>query len=540
MIAHVMSPSAKKKPDKILAPVSAAAAVLSLIAAIGISPVLAHAQVATATVEAGPAQVVTRAALKALTSAAPAQIPLPTAPIAARPTMDPAAYEAAKAAAAQPDPAGKPAEAGKGGKAPSLLAPPIVQQIQYDGVGMAIAGNLTPPDTHGAAGKNHYCQVVNSYIKCFQKGGTNSVVLASTLNAFVGYATQTLFDPRIIYDATWNRWVFTSAAFAENATTQRFFIAVSKDASPTHGWYIYSLNVAFVSGGFWDYASLGMDQDSIIFAANFFVNDSYSDSKIFAVAKARLYNGLGFSVPLFQGLVGTLQPPIVLDQDANAYVVAASDGATGTITKYTLRNSSRAFAATLDAATITVPAWSVPPPAAQPNSAATLDTLDARFQNASTQNGGMIWQTHTTAYVGYPAPLWYQLNGQTNTLVTSGRFFVFPGSYDWNPSIAANTSGDIFLNWSMTCPSASLGACPNGQLTVRARFSGKLAGDASVTGNAGGFGNSGANVYVQTDGRFGDYSAVTLDPTNPNMAWITNEVITSTSTWGSRIARIGF
>ena len=40
--------------------------------------------------------------------------------------------------------------------------------------------------------------------------------------------------------------------------------------------------------------------------------------------------------------------------------------------------------------------------------------------------------------------------------------------------------------------------------------------------------------------RWGDYSAVTVDPSNANSAWLVNEKINNTSNWGSRIIKIGF
>jgi hypothetical protein len=41
-----------------------------------------------------------------------------------------------------------------------------------------------------------------------------------------------------------------------------------------------------------------------------------------------------------------------------------------------------------------------------------------------------------------------------------------------------------------------------------------------------------------TGGRWGDYSAVTIDPTNPRRAWLVNETIRATTHWGSRIGAI--
>jgi hypothetical protein len=40
--------------------------------------------------------------------------------------------------------------------------------------------------------------------------------------------------------------------------------------------------------------------------------------------------------------------------------------------------------------------------------------------------------------------------------------------------------------------------------------------------------------------RWGDYSAITIDPKNELQAWLVNETAKSKAVWGSRIGRIGF
>src|SRR5207248_8923883 len=121
------------------------------------------------------------------------------------------------------------------------------------------------------------------------------------------YTAQTLFDPRVVYDSTWNRWIVTAEAFPESATVQRFFIGISTSADPTQPFFIYNLNVNFFgNNNFWDFPQLGMDQDAVLITANIFNGNTFLGADFFAVAKARLYNGLGFSVPVFTGLVGTL------------------------------------------------------------------------------------------------------------------------------------------------------------------------------------------------------------------------------------------
>ncbi|HEY0065363.1 MAG TPA: hypothetical protein VGC21_24815 [Telluria sp.] len=402
-----------------------------------------------------------------------------------------------------------------------LVGPNLAGATNVDG--------LAPPDTHGAVGLDHFVEVTNSHIDIFLRA--NNARTSISLAAFLGYTNRVLFDPRVVYDSVWNRWIVTSDAFQESATLQWHFIAVSTTSNALGPYYIYRINVAFNSGDFWDYPQLGMDQDAIIITANIFMaSGAYRGTDMFAVAKARLYNGLGFSVPLFTGLRGTLAPPIVLDQNGRTFLIAASGGTT--LSLYTLTNSSTPNTIGLTGpVNITVPAYVVPPDAPQPGTATRLDTLDGRFVNASTQTGDFLWQAHTVGLAGYAAPKFYQINIVTNTVVRNAFFFGTSTSYDFNVAIAANSANDIFVTWTMTDPPQNINA--------QVRFSGfdHNTGPTYILG-PGTAAFTSPTWYSGT--RWGDYSAVTLDPRNARRAWVVNENALASHNWGSRIVGIGF
>jgi len=106
-----------------------------------------------------------------------------------------------------------------------------------------------------------------------------------------------------------------------------------------------------------------------------------------------------------------------------------------------------------------------------------------------------------------------------------------------------NDLGEAFVTWSSTDPANSINA--------RVMFSGRESGDAAGSMNAA---PGGTVLFTSptfyTNFRWGDYSAVTLDPKAYSItggtcdagrrAWIVNEKINSQTIWGSRIGRIGF
>ena len=93
--------------------------------------------------------------------------------------------------------------------------------------------------------------------------------------------------------------------------------------------------------------------------------------------------------------------------------------------------------------------------------------------NASTQSGNDLWQTHTIALGGFPAPKFYRLNTSTNTVSQSGFYFASATSDDFNASIAANDAGDCFVTWTSTDASAGKNA--------QVRLSGKLSAAAGIS-----------------------------------------------------------
>ena len=501
------------------------AAVIGCAALLSVGAASAQQDIApAATLEVAPATVV---------DAQPNYVmeqPLPPQAIPFRPTMDRTAYDAAKARANSYVPgAVKPFT-----EIFAPLATPVIRLTNFNG--HSATEGLRPPDTHGAVGTTHFVQVTNSHIDMWTRQNTATLPLAKsvTLATFFGYTTEILFDPRVVYDSTWNRWIVTAEAFAESATVQRFFIAISTTADPTGSFFIYNLNVNFFgNNNFWDFPQLGMDQDAVLITANIFNGNTFLGADFFAVAKARLYNGLGFSVPVFTGLAGTLAPPLVRDQNSSTFLIAAPPSGT-TFSKYTATNTSRAGISLTGPVSITVTSYSVPPSAHQPGTTKLLDTSDSRFVNASTQSGNDLWQTHTIALGGFPAPKFYRLNTSTNTVSQSGFYFASATSDDFNASIAANDAGNCFVTYTSTDTSAGRNA--------QVRLSGKLNADAGIA--AGPNAVTSPTFYsasADNPERWGDYSAVTTDPLNAANAWLVNEKVTGNhAIWGSRIVQFGF
>ena len=146
--------------------------------------------------------------------------------------------------------------------------------------------------------------------------------------------------------------------------------------------------------------------------------------------------------------------------------------------------------------------------------------------------GDSLWQVHSVAFPANqaPTPKFYEFNTADNTVKQSGYFFADSFSDDWNASIGADvTNTRTFVTWSSTdvlqgiSAQVRFGGCsPSANCAIGT-------GDVEFTSNA-----------FWTFVRWGDYSAITIDPTDPDGAFLVNEYLIDNVTWGSRLAQLHF
>lgn len=455
---------------------------------------------------------------------------------APRPTMDADVYARLKQQAALAPKMPKP----NSGNLPQLNAPQttlvFTGATECDGPG----GCWVPPDVAGSVSKANWISASNDVVEIHSKSG--SVLKVNSLNGFFGYSTEAMFDPRVQYDEEYQRWIVTADAFAESSTVQYFAVAVSQTSVATGKWWVYFTNTnGFTgTGSFFDFPMIGISQDAVIVTANIFGSSSFLGAYTFALAKGHIYNGLGWSVPVFKGLDATLATAHQLDSDQNGYAWLASANAPN-IHMYAMSFPANPNDTALYGPyTVSgVTSWSTPPAVPQPASCAptgaNLDSLDGRFQNSGIQAGDLYYQTNTTADFGVATPRYYVISGLLSfapaVSVQADYYGYGVTTYDFNPSIGTDTNGRIAVNWSDTDPS-------NGILASMYFADNKT---ATISGN-----NRSTRLYVSPScytgvgtSRWGDYSQTTYDfsAATPTF-WITNESIPSANFWSTKVAKV--
>jgi len=149
--------------------------------------------------------------------------------------------------------------AADGGFAMTTLGAPIVNFLG--------AGGANPNDTNGDVGPNHYVQTINAVFTIFDKQG-NTLAGPSAINSLwttanpadtSACATQNRGDPIALYDNQADRWLISQFA-------QPNFIcfAISQTPNPTGTYFLYQMTVA----RFPDYFKVGVWPDGYYVSAN--------------------------------------------------------------------------------------------------------------------------------------------------------------------------------------------------------------------------------------------------------------------------------
>ncbi|MGH9021985.1 MAG: hypothetical protein ACRDV9_02620, partial [Acidimicrobiia bacterium] len=342
--------------------------------------------------------------------------------------MSDAEYAAAKAAAKAP---ASPKPTVSAGSAPLTQIGPNFVGDSVGGPG----GTWAPSNVHGAVGNQQFVQVTNSDVSAWSLASpTPTLLFNASLNSFFGDGTTSNFDPRVVYHPIYNRWIITAPEFPNGTdTVQELDIAVSNSPNAAGGYYFYTINTMDSAGAgtFYDYPQIGFDHDSLIITANIFEPFSGAQAQFWPLAE--LTSGLPAKYFYFNGLAATLAPPLVYDRNQKAFLVAAGSPS---LTMYAATETSRDPVLLSAPANIPVAAWSIPPNASQNSATDQLDTLDGRFQNASTQIGKYLYQVHSRDLGPVAAVEWFKIDTSTNTNVKQCTTSASASSHDFNPSIA--------------------------------------------------------------------------------------------------------
>jgi hypothetical protein len=463
------------------------------------------------------------------------------------------------------------------GVGPAMPAP----LEEFDGLrnadnGAEGQGSPIPPDTVGDVGPEHYVQMVNLVMAVFDKEtGAKLLGPIATNTIWSGSPGSTPCettnegDPIVLYDPLADRWVISQFAFETVGVDPvgPYFecIAVSATGDPTGTWHRYAFQMpdpTLLN----DYPKLGVWPDAYYMGINEFDQDrgfGFVRASVVAFERDRmlvgapatmLYKTLGgaFFTPMPADLDGFAPPPpgtpgifVELEGEEFGYpndrlhffemdVDWATD--TAVVTGPTVRTVATANLNQCAGSRDCIP---------QPDVAATryLDAIDERlmFRAAYRNLGGhqSIVVNHTVDVLdGAPRRAgvrWYEIRSPAaSPSIFQASSYSPTNRHRWMGSIAQDRDGNIALGYSLSSANTTYPSI---------RYAGRLASDprnmlpqGETTLQAGG------GSQTDTASRWGDYSAMSVDPADDCTFWYTNEYYLSTSlrSWRTRIGSFKF
>lgn len=421
----------------------------------------------------------------------------------------------------------------------------------FAGLNLSANGAGWPPDTNGDIGPGYYVQAVNSSVGIFNSS-TGELLSQPTLNNFF----RTIFpssspcysnnqgDPVVLFDRIAQQWIVTNFNWS-NIRRGPFYecIGVSNTADPTGYWHGFAM-VADSGSLMNDYPKLSSTPNAILMTANQFKGGStYAGVRVWALDRTTLFGTTGAALKVLKWDLGTgyysVLPVNVQTSVAsgNASAVGGyfvSDyGSTSRINLWQL--SKPTWSASTPSATLS-PAVAITTPTynswsgriAQKGSSETVDALADRLmaqaQYIETASSFTIHTVRTAKSSTTAGIRWTMMsrsstasNSAVNYTVKAGTYAPSDTTNRFMPSIAVNSKGELAMGF--TASSSSM--------YPAVVIAGMTAGQANPTVDIPEFVKAGTGSQSGGYNRWGDYSAMSVDPDGCKF-WFTTEYYSST------------
>jgi len=434
---------------------------------------------------------------------------------------------------------------------------------------------FTPPDTNGDVGPNHYVQTVNTTYGVFNKStGARILGPLKTSSLFAGFGgpceTTNNGDPIVIYDQLADRWLISQFALPNISSDAGPFyqcIAISSSGNPAGTFHRYQF--LFDNTLLNDYPHFGLWPDGYYATVNMYSAPAFAFSGMAAIAYQRdkmltgdpsalqvIFKLNGQPSPINQiggglpsDLDGTTLPPAGAPN-----IIAAPEAAEWTnyptdrihFFKFHVDWTTPANSTFTGPVDVDTGAWNslcdstracVP----QKDTSSKLDAIADRFMwRLAYRNFGayqsLVANQTVNDGAGRAAIRWYEIrdpHAATPTIYQQSTYAPADGVSRWMGSAAQDKLGNLMIGFSGS----------SGSQFPDIRYAGRLQGDP-LNNLAQGetVMLAGGGSQTSTGSRWGDYSNLTLDPTDDCTFWYTNEVYTATSTnlWSTAIGSFKF
>jgi len=416
---------------------------------------------------------------------------------------------------------------------------PLTVGQGFDGLGDGVYGftvSASPPDTMGAVGATQFVQWVNLSYAVFDKNTGN--LLAGPIRGSRlwegfggGCETHNNGDPVVVYDKVADRWVLTQLQVATRPYLQCIAISTSNDASDT--FYRYAFEIAT----FPDYGKLGVWPDA------YYMGFNSGPNPVCAFEREAMLQGLDARQVCFQPFQGFMLPSdldgLTPPPDGSPNFFMRLSGNTSLVlNKFHVDFDDPSQSTFTGPITIPVdPFTRMQARVPQPDTTNSLDSLSIwlMFRLAYRNFGdheSLVLNHSVQGSEGGGGVRWYEIqdpNGEPYVYQLGS--FVPDSNFRWMGSIAMDQSGNMALGYSLSStqvyPSVAItGRQPSDDLGTMGAEIILVDGTGSQTG---------------TLIRWGDYSAMSVDPVDDCTFWYTGEYHkTSGRPWSTWIGAFKF
>lgn len=442
--------------------------------------------------------------------------------------------------------------------------------LNFEGINNV--NGIYPPDTNGDVGRDHYIQWVNTSFAVYDKAG-NCLYGPAPGNAlwkdFGGVCEFTNDgDPIVLYDQLANRWLMSQMAV--NLPNEGFHqcIAISETGDPLGQWYRYDFLIH--ENKMNDYPKFGIWPDGYYLSFNQFDfknNYAFAGAGVVAFERDKMLQGLSARMVYFDlwnvnsdyryllpsDLEGFKPPP----KDAPNYFAMMADN-TNTVAFGTdalvlfqfhvdWTNTARstftgptvidlaAGGFSFDSNMCNYQRQCVPQPGGVP-----VDAISNRLMHRLTYrhfgDHESLAVNHTVDADGsdHAGIRWYEIRDPGGApFIHQAGTYAPDRHHRWVGSIAMDTQGNMALGYSVS----------SSTLHPSIRYTGRLVGDPLNTLPQGEAELIAGSGYQEgSAGRWGDYSTMSVDPTDDCTFWYTQQYynVPSVAGWQTRIGSFKF
>jgi hypothetical protein len=435
----------------------------------------------------------------------------------------------------------------------SIVVAPLaaVNGMNFDGVGegnpqFPFNVNYAPPDTVGEAGKTQFVQWVNASFAVFDKSsGTRLYGPAGGNTIWTGFGgdceTRNDGDPIVQYDQLADRWIMTQFALRSGNYLQ--CVAVSQTDDATGAWNRY----AFSYSEFPDYPKVGVWPNAYVITFNMFgVNGtSFTGGRVCGYDRAQMLVGgpasqVCVQIPYASLLPADLEGKTLPPAGTPNYVLNRGTNALN-LWKFTPNFASPASTTLTGPTSIAVNPFTAACSKAcipQPGTSQKLDVLGDRlmyrlgYRNLGTREALTV--NHSVVAGSVTGVRWYEIDvtGGAASVRQQSTFAPADGQNRWMGSAAMDQAGNIGIGYSI------------GSATMQPsiRFAGRDVNDPLNTLSMDDTMQTGSGSQLANLSRWGDYSTMSVDPSDDCTFWFTTEYlqVNGTFNWSTRIGSFKF